>query len=467
VALNSSCAWLCFKIQPTYNDMTKLLALVIEDEDAVRQATVQTLELGGFEVRACASAEQATPWLQADFSGVVVTDVRLPGRSGLEVLAQVMALDADMPVILMTGHGHVSMAVKAVQDGAYDFIEKPFSAERLMRTALRAAEKRRLVLENRRLRAAWAANPDLPPLIGQSSAMERVRTLIATLGPMPIDVLINGETGTGKEVVARHLHAASLRKGPFVAINCGALPESVFESEIFGHEAGAFTGAQKRRLGKLEFAQHGTLFLDEIESMPLALQVKLLRVLQERRLERLGGNESVALDCRVVAASKVDLLAMSAKGQFREDLYFRLGAVCVDLPALNQRTEDIALLLAYFLQGSALRFNLPVPQWTQRQMQQWQDRPWQGNVRELRNFADRLVLGVLAGEQDCPIPLKAAQDTHILVDKLEVYECELITQALLHTHGNVAMASEQLGIPKKTLYDKLKKYQIKPTRIVS
>ncbi len=447
--------------------MTQLLALVIEDEDAVRQATVQTLELGGFEVQACASAEQAMPWLQADFAGVVVTDVRLPGRSGLEVLAQVMALDADLPVILMTGHGHVSMAVQAVQDGAYDFIEKPFSAERLTRTALRAADKRRLILENRRLRSAWVANPDVPPLIGQSKAIERVRTLIATLGPMPIDVLINGETGTGKEVVARHLHAASLRKGPFVAINCGALPESVFESEIFGHEAGAFTGAQKRRIGKLEFAQQGTLFLDEIESMPLALQVKLLRVLQERRLERLGGNDTVALDCRVVAASKVDLLALSAKGLFREDLYFRLGAVCIDLPAISQRSDDIALLLAYFLQGSALRFHLPVPTCSPWQIQQWQARPWPGNVRELRNFADRLVLGVLAGEQDCPSPRQAAPAASYLADKLDAFEAELIAQALQQTQGNVALAAEQLGVPKKTLYDKLKKHQIKPNRAAS
>jgi len=447
--------------------MTSLLALVIEDEDAVRQATVQTLELSGFEVLSCASAEQARSWLRADFEGVVVTDVRLPSSSGLEVLAQVMALDAELPVILMTGHGHVSMAVKAVQDGAYDFIEKPFSAERLTHTALRAAEKRRLVMENRRLRTAWVHNPDLPPLIGQSTAMERVRTLIASLAPMPIDVLIHGETGTGKEVVARHLHAASLRKGPFVAINCGALPESVFESEIFGHEAGAFTGAQKRRIGKLEYAQHGTLFLDEIESMPLALQVKLLRVLQERRLERLGSNEAVALDCRVVAASKVDLLALSAKGLFREDLYFRLSAVSIDLPAIRQRTEDIGLLLAFFIQGSALRFDLPAPHWTAQQMQHWQGRHWQGNVRELRNFADRLVLGVVSAEPDTAAMLGVTQMPQGLADRIDAYECALITQALQQTQGHVAMAAEQLAVPKKTLYDKIKKYQIKSSRSAS
>jgi len=440
------------------------VVLVIEDEDAVRQATVQTLELGGFEVLACASAEQAGHWLNADFAGVVVTDVRLPGSSGLELLAQVMALDTDLPVILMTGHGHVSMAVKAVQEGAYDFIEKPFSAERLTHTALRAAEKRRLVMENRHLKALWALNPDLPPLIGQSKSLERVRTLIATLGPMPIDVLINGETGTGKEVVARHLHAASLRTGPFVAINCGALPESVFESEIFGHEAGAYTGAQKRRIGKLEFAQHGTVFLDEIESMPLALQVKLLRVLQERRLERLGGNDSIALDCRVVAASKADLLTLCAKGQFREDLYFRISAVSMDLPPLNQRPDDIALLLAFFMQGAANRFHLPVPIFPAQQMQQWQSRTWPGNVRELRNFADRLVLGVGLPEAPTTPVAETSAPMASLADQVDAHERELIARALLRCEGNVAVASEQLSIPKKTLYDKAKKYHLKTGR---
>ncbi len=227
----------------TETSAPRLEALLIEDEVAVRQASTQTLELAGFTVHACASAEAAQPWLTPDFAGVIVTDVRLPGHSGLELLAHVVALDADLPVIVMTGHGHVSMAVEAMRTGAYDFIEKPFAAERLTHIALRAQEKRHLVLENRRLKSAWALNPDLPLLIGQSPDMERLKKTIASLGPMPIDILINGQTGTGKEVVARQLHAASGRKGPFVAINCGALPESVFESEIFGYEAGGFTGA--------------------------------------------------------------------------------------------------------------------------------------------------------------------------------------------------------------------------------
>ncbi|MDO8177412.1 MAG: sigma-54 dependent transcriptional regulator [Undibacterium sp.] len=448
------------------NIVSNLQAIVIEDEQAVRQAIAQTLELGGFTVQACASAEQAQTLLTADYAGVIVTDVRLPGSSGLELLAQVVALDADLPVIVMTGHGHVAMAVEAMRSGAYDFIEKPFAAERLMEAVRRAQEKRRLVMENRRLKAAWALDPDLPALIGQSPAIERLKSMIATLGPTPVDILINGQTGTGKEVVARQLHAASGRKGPFVAINCGALPESVFESEIFGHEAGAFTGAQKRRIGKLEYAQHGTVFLDEIESMPLALQVKLLRVLQERRLERLGGNDSITLDCRIIAASKADLLELSRKGQFREDLYYRISVVSLALPPLSQRRDDIPLLLACFLQTAAIRFNRPMPGWSTQDMQQWQNQLWPGNVRELRNFADRLVLGVWQPEDHAAAVTEAEQSTS-LTEQIDNYERSLIAAALRLCDANVADAAEHLGIPRKTLYDKIKKYQLGSGRINS
>ena len=441
---------------------------MIEDEEAVRLAIVQTLELGGFMVQACASAEQAQALLTAEYTGVLVTDVRLPGSSGLDLLAQVVAFDADLPVIVMTGHGHVSMAVAAMRSGAYDFIEKPFAAERLMEAARRAQEKRSLVMENRRLKAAWAQKPDLPALIGQSPAIERLKNMIATLAPTPVDILINGQTGTGKEVVARQLHAASGCKGPFVAINCGALPESVFESEIFGHEAGAFTGAQKRRIGKLEYAQHGTVFLDEIESMPLALQVKLLRVLQERRLERLGGNDNIALDCRIIAASKADLLALSTQGEFREDLYYRISVVSLALPPLNQRREDIPLLLACFLQTAALRFKRPMPTWTPQDMQRWQQLAWPGNVRELRNFADRLVLGVLQPADQSAVAIDTEELKAVsLSEQIDNYERSLIAAALQLCDANVADAAEQLGIPKKTLYDKIKKYQLGSGRIHS
>lgn len=427
-------------------------ALLVEDEISVQLATAQTLEIGGFEVQVVSSAEAAQQVLSPDFGGILITDVRLPGASGLDLLAYTVALDPDLPVLVMTGHGHVAMAVEAMRLGAYDFVEKPYPSERLLEAAHRAQEKRRLVMENRAFKSRWQAHPDLPALVGQSAPMERLRQAIQSLGPTDVDILINGQTGTGKEVVARHLHAASGRRGPFVALNCGALPETVFESEIFGHEPGAFTGAHKRKLGKLEFASGGTVFLDEIESMPLALQVKLLRVLQERRLERLGGNESIKLDCRVIAATKVDLLALSTQGLFREDLFYRVSVVSLDLPSLAQRRDDIALLLNFFLQGAAERFARPVPVMSAANLLDIQQRPWRGNVRELRNFADRLVLGVEpVGQADDP------QGAPSLPQRVEAYEASLIKAALDAQAGNVAQAADQLGIPKKTLYDKLKR----------
>ncbi len=431
-----------------------LSVLLVEDEASVRLATLQSLQLGGIAASAVASMEEAAEQLDLQFPGVVVADVRLGGRSGLDLLQVAMAIDREIPVILMTGHGDVDMAVQAMRDGAYDFVEKPFRAERLVEVVRRALEKRRLVLENR---GAPPRRDGVPELLGESPALQGLRHFIATIGPSGADVLIHGETGTGKEVVARQLHASGRGGGPFVAINCAALPESLFESEVFGHEAGAFSGAHKRRPGKFEHARGGTVFLDEIESMPLALQAKLLRVLQERTLERLGGNELIALDCRVVAATKTDLLAASAQGSFRADLYYRIATVQVRLPALREHPSDIPCLFAHFVKLACQRYQRPVPDWTPAQMSAWTARPWPGNVRELKAFADRLVLGVAepadsAGTDDGQAPCLPRQ--------LELHEKKLLRQALRDAEGSVAGAALRLGIPKKTLYDKLKRYEI-------
>jgi two-component system C4-dicarboxylate transport response regulator DctD len=435
--------------------------VLVEDEASVRLATTQTLKLARLAVDAVATVEEALDLITPDFDGIVVTDVRLPGRSGLDLLQHAVQLDRELPVILVTGHGDVAMAVQAMRDGAYDFVEKPFSAEHLVAVVRRALDKRRLVLDNRRLRAAVDAGGDgAHPLLGESAAMQRLRQFVATIGPTGADVLINGETGTGKEVLARALHAAGSGRtanggnGPFVAINCAALPETMFESEMFGHEAGAFTGAQKRRIGKFEFARGGTVFLDELESMPLTLQAKLLRVLQERVVERLGGNASVPIDCRVVCASKADLPALAATGAFRADLYYRISTVAVDLPPLRAHAEDIPLLLAHFVQQACRRYQRPVPDWTAQQLADWSGRPWAGNVRELKGFAERLVLGVgeAAAAADAePLPLPK---------RLELIEKKWLREALAAADGQVALAAERLGIPKKTLYDKLKRYEI-------
>ena len=428
---------------------------LIEDDETVLRACAQALKLADLEVRTFGSAEKALVAFDEDPPAAVVSDVRLPGMSGLELLDVVWQRDCDVPVILITGHGDVSMAVQAMLAHAYDFIEKPFSSPRLVDVVLRALERRSLLTENRALRAQLGTMREMP-LIGSSESIQRVARTIDSLAPTDVDILICGETGTGKEVVAHALHARSGRTGPFVALNCGALPESVFESEIFGHETGAFTGADKRRIGKIEYASDGTLFLDEIESMPLALQVKLLRVLQERRVERLGSNVSIPVNCRIVAATKSDLKRLSDQGGFRADLYYRLNVVSIDLPPLRQRLNDIAPLMTYFLSQAARRFSREIPSWTEQDLFRWQHHDWPGNVRELKAVAERLCLGVGDG-------LEAIQtETVSLAARLDNYERGLIREALRGSHGNVALAAERLHLPKKTLYDKLARHQLDP-----
>lgn len=429
------------------------LVLLIEDDLGVQLAAAQTLQIGGFEAQCFTTAEDALAQWQPDFGGIVISDVRLPGQDGLSLLRELRHRDPDLPVLLVTGHGDVAMAVEAMRDGAWDFIEKPFASERLIEAARRAVAQRQLVLENRRLKAALQAG-NASALVGQSPAVERVRSLIATLGATRVDVLIEGETGTGKEVVARALHDASGATGPFVAINCAALPETVFESEIFGAEAGAFTGATKRRIGKLEFAADGTVFLDEIESMPLPLQAKMLRVLQERSVERLGGNTSVPLQCRVVAATKVDLKQLAARGGFRDDLYYRLNVATLHLPPLRERREDIPLLLTHFAEAAALRFGRAVPRWSAAQIAEWQSREWPGNVRELRNFADRWVLGLEGTAEAAPSGAAAGLSLGEQVDR---FERSLIEAALRDARGSITQAAEALDLPRKTLHDKMRR----------
>ncbi len=428
---------------------------LIEDDETVLRACAQALKLAELEVRTFAGAEQALAACGEDPPAVVVSDVRMAGMSGLELLEVMWQRDREVPVILITGHGDVSMAVQAMRAHAYDFIEKPFSSPRLVDVVRRALERRALLTENRVLREQLGTMREMP-LIGSSESIQRVARTIDSLAPTDVDVLIHGETGTGKEVVARALHARSGRTGPFVALNCGALPESVFESEIFGHETGAFTGADKRRIGKIEYASNGTLFLDEIESMPLALQVKLLRVLQERCVERLGSNVSIPVNCRIVAATKSDLKRLSEQGGFRADLYYRLNVVTIELPPLRERLNDIAPLMTYFLAQAARRFNREIPAWSEQDLFRWQHHDWPGNVRELKAVAERMCLGVGDGLEEietAAVSLSARMDN---------YERSLIREALRGTRGNVAAAAERLHLPRKTLYDKLTRHQIDP-----
>ncbi|RZI39902.1 sigma-54-dependent Fis family transcriptional regulator [Herbaspirillum sp. HC18] len=432
--------------------------LLVEDDAVVRKGAKQTLELAGLQVLACASAEEAVPHLSAEFAGILVSDVKLPGIDGLELLHIAIERDPSLPVILVTGHGDVSMAVGAMRQGAYDFIEKPFSADLLVEVCRRALDKRRLVLENLNLRRQLENREGIEArIIGRSNAIDKVRQVVLNLAPKTADVMILGETGTGKELVARCLHDFSERRNhPFVAINCGALPESIFESELFGHEEGAFTGAQRQRIGKIEYANGGTLFLDEIESMPLTLQVKLLRVLQERQVERLGSNKPIPINLRVIAATKDDLGALSEQGKFRADLYYRLNVANLTLPALRNRREDIPLLFEYFVLQAAVRYGQSAPLIGSDLLHTLMAQRWPGNVRELHNVADRFVLDLL---DDMLMPSASRREAS-LAEQVDAFEKAIIEEALQRQGGNVNTAAESLNIPKKTLYDKLKRFDI-------
>lgn len=438
------------------------VVILVDDEPHIRIAAGQTLELGGYDVILFERAEPALERLSVDWSGVLVTDINLPGMDGLALMRRVQGIDPEIPVILITGHGDISMAVSAIREGAYDFIEKPFSSELLLDAVRRAAEMRKLKLENRSLRLELEAQSAVGPrLIGNTANMLQLRRLVHSIADAPADILIMGETGTGKDLLARYIHEHSIRRGNnFVAINCGAVPENLIESELFGHEKGAFTDAKTRRIGKFEYASGGTLFLDEIESMPMSLQIKLLRVLEERSIERLGSNETIPLDIRVIAASKQDLKVLAEQGDFREDLYYRLNVVRLDIPSLRQRREDIPLLFQHFALIASTQYGREMPLLSAERMHNLISHDWPGNVRELRNIAERYVL---LGEHctfdfDNQLISDGELPPSALPEQVERFERMLIQAELVRAGGAIKEVLVSLGLPRKTLYDKMKKY---------
>ena len=428
--------------------------IVVDDEASIRNAVEQWLSLSGFDVQLFSCAEDCLSQLPAHFAGVIVSDVRMPGIGGLALLNRLQQLDADLPVILLTGHGDVPMAVEAMRDGAYDFLEKPFSPEALLSSLRRALEKRQLVLENRRLHEQADLREQIDGrLLGVSRSLQTLRRQVLELAPLPVNVLIRGETGSGKELVARCLHDFGPRADkPFVALNCSAIPEQLFEAELFGHESGAFTGAQGKRIGKLEYADGGTLFLDEIESMPLAQQAKLLRVLQEQKLERLGSNQSISVNLRVVAATKPDLLDEARAGRFREDLAYRLTVAELRLAPLRERREDIALLYDAFSRQAAERLGRSLQVLSGPQLSRLLCHAWPGNVRELANVAERDVLGL--GEPQLP-------DTDVgqsLVAQQEAFEAQCLRAALTRHKGDIKAVLHELQMPRRTLNEKMQRH---------
>lgn len=428
--------------------------IVIDDEPSIRNAVRQWLELSGFAVSLYSCAEDCLAQLPEHFAGVILSDVRMPGMGGLALLDEVQRRDAQLPVILLTGHGDVPMAIAAIRTGAYDFLEKPFSPETLLASLRRALESRRLVLENRRLHQRADARERLDAsLLGASAAMQQLRKQVIDLATLPVNVVIRGETGSGKELVARCLHDFGPRaKKNFVALNCAAIPEQLFEAELFGHESGAFTGAQGKRIGKLEYADGGTLFLDEIESLPLLQQAKLLRVLQEQKLERLGSNQSIAVDVRIIAATKPDLLDEARAGRFREDLAYRLNVAQLRLPPLRERREDIAQLFEHFSQATASKFDRPPALLGGAKLAELLSHDWPGNVRELANTAERHALG-LGGTENLQ-----AVDGLSLAAQQEAFEAQCLRAALARHHGDIKAVLNELQLPRRTLNEKMQRH---------
>lgn len=442
--------------------MSAIDVIFIDDDAAIRQVMLQTLSLENLQAKGYADGLTALKDIKADFQGVVLCDFHMPELDGLQVLAKIREIDQSIPFIMLTGQGDISTAVTAMQQGAYDFIEKPFNHDELIELLKHALEKRQLAIENRMLKAQLRqfVRPGPRLLGGQSPSMKRVLSMLESLVDTSADILLSGETGAGKDAIARYIHETSPRSQyNFVAINCGAVPENLIESELFGHEVGAFTGAEKKRIGKFEHAHKGTIFLDELESMPLPLQVKLLRVLEERKVERLGSNSSIDVDVRIIAATKADLHKLSERGEFREDLYYRLNVIQIDIPPLRERKEDIPMLFHHFALIAAARYDRESIPLDTQQVAQLLQHSWPGNVRELRNRAERYVL---MG----PTALEDAQATYAtdvagrqtLTEVVDAFERSVLQNALQACQGSIKDTMIHLGLARKTLYDKMKKH---------
>ena len=440
--------------------------LVVDDDPFSLDLLRQELEHLGHDINTCTNGKKAIEKIISEtskhgFPGIIVTDIRMPSMDGIELMKRTIDLDPDLPVILITAYGDISMAVQAMHDGAYDFIEKPIDSEKLIDVVKRGMEKRSLVLDNRKLRAELVSKSGLDTqIIGKSPLTIELRGNIANLADTNASVLVLGETGTGKDLVAQCLHEFSSRSGNnFVPVNCGAIPENIFESELFGHEAGAFTGATKRRIGRIEHSHGGTLFLDEIESMPRHLQVKLLRTLEERVIERLGSNEQISVDFRVVSATKADLKEAVRKGDFREDLYFRLNVAEVVVPPLRSRRDDVPLLFEYFAEKLAFRYKREVPQLSQKDLHELIMHPWPGNVRELKNVAERAVIGMGTQKPSvAEIIHPATKSPLTLSEQVEIFEKQIIETSLSDNNGSIQDTMETLGIARRTLNEKMRKY---------
>jgi len=442
--------------------------LVVDDDVTMRDSLRDTLGSEGYAVQAVENAIQAIAELERQEVDLVLADLSLPRVSGLELLDRVKKSWPGVEVIVITGQGSIATAVDAIKRGAYHYVTKPFTADEILHLVTQALERRHLVHRKERLEEELSLARGVHQLVGQSEPIQKIRAIIQTAAGSEATVLIQGESGTGKEIIANAIHAQSKRaRGPLVKMNCAAVPETLLESELFGHEKGAFTGADRRRIGRFEQADGGTLFLDEVCEMHPRLQAKFLRALQEREVERLGSSTPIPVDVRIIAATNRDLKKALEEGVLREDLYYRLNVILLQVPGLRERMDDVPILAMHFLRKYAARESSVMTGISEEAMNVLLSYSWPGNVRELENAIERgLVLGQgdRLQSQDLPPQVhRRADDEHPLVPahlSLEEMEKLAIAQALRLTGGNKSEAAERLGIHRTSLYDKMRRYGI-------
>jgi two-component system nitrogen regulation response regulator NtrX len=449
--------------------------LIVDDEKLIQSTLRGVLEDEGYRVTAAGTGEEALARLIDDAPDLVFLDIWMPGMDGLEALAEMKHRRPDTAVVMISGHATIETAVKATKLGAYDFIEKPLSLEKTLLVVARTLEHARLRQEHRQLRERVERGQEI---VGKSAAIEDLRQQISIAAPTTGRVLIHGDSGSGKELVARAIHARSTRaEGAFVEVNCAAVPEELIESELFGHERGAFTGAVARRRGKFELADGGTLFLDEIADMSLKTQAKVLRVLEEQAFERVGGKETLRVDVRVIAASNQNLQEQIVAGRFREDLFYRLNVIPIEVPSLRRRKEDIPALVEHFITLFSVENGRRPKTMSVEALAYFLSYDWPGNVRELRNMVERLVIMAprdVIGPEDLPPPLRtreeaatgddAAQRDRTLKEAREAFERAYILGELRAHEWNMTRTAEKLGIERSHLYRKLKAYGITPPK---
>lgn len=429
--------------------------LLFEDDADVRHAIEQSLALEGFAVSSFASVEDYSGPFTAEFGGVVVTDIRLPGADGRQLFRRLRDIDRDIPVILTTGHGELQEAVDLMREGVYDFISKPFPPARLLASVRNALEHRALVMENRAIRIGTRVADSPLPLMGESERIANLRSIVRDLSDVDVNVLLVGETGTGKESIAKAMHAKTAGVSrPFAVLDCASLPDALLEIELFGLEE-TVAGMRRHKRGRVEAADKGTLFLDTIDSLSLPAQSRLLRVVEERRVVPVGATTTRSVTCRVISAATQDLSKMCADGTFRSDLFFRLNTVTLFLPPLRERREDIPTLFIALLSLAAQRLRRPPPAMTKSVKNHLLEHSWPGNIRELSHFADRVVLGIDSSKAAVSEPTAVP-----LPELVERFEAGVIKEALRASGGSVKNCLEILKVPRKTFYDKVARFGI-------